>query len=192
MIEVSDHVCVLGLTYTCHTLNTTDIVLSCFPPSLPHFRILRPHTCISSGCQGYRFVLRRLHVTSYTYRYQMRWCHESAVTAYKVTRNKRRLWHIHVKMTVHTTSIKIYVGRYLSLEPLSNHNCSVGLQGAATLKPKLFAGPINRTALKALLHCLVPIVTLKTWLPRWAPRYWHSEAMASLFGFQVDSLSSCC
>ena len=39
-----------------------------------------------------------LHVTSYTYRYRMRWRHESAVTACKVTRNKRRLRHIHVKM----------------------------------------------------------------------------------------------
>ena len=34
-IEVPDHVYVLGYSYTCHTLNTTDIVLSSFPPSLP-------------------------------------------------------------------------------------------------------------------------------------------------------------
>jgi len=77
-------------------VNTTDIVLSCFPPTLPLFRIPRPHTCISSGCQGYRFVLLRLHVTSYTYGYRMRWRHESAVTAYKVTRSTRCLTHIHV------------------------------------------------------------------------------------------------
>ena len=75
-----------------------SFVLSCFPPSLPLSRIPRPHTCISSGCQGYRFVLRRLHVTSYTYRYRMRWRHESAVTAYKVTQNKRRLRRIHVNI----------------------------------------------------------------------------------------------
>jgi len=41
----------------------------------------RPHTCISSRYQGYRLVLRRLHVTSYTYGYEMRWRHASAVTA---------------------------------------------------------------------------------------------------------------
>ena len=94
-IEVPDHVYVLGYSYTCHTLNTTDIVLS-FPPTLPLVRMPRPHTCINSGCQGYRFVLRGLHVTSYTYRYRMRWRHESAVTAYRITWNKRRLRHIHV------------------------------------------------------------------------------------------------
>ena len=68
----------------------------------------RPHTCISSGCQGYRLVLRRLHVASYTYGCEMRWRHESAVTvtrsrhesAVTVTRSHgilRRLRHIHVK-----------------------------------------------------------------------------------------------
>jgi len=68
----------------------------------------RPHTCISSRCQGYRLVLRRLYVASYTYGYGMPWRHESAVTvtrsrhesAVTVTRShgiQRRLRHIHVK-----------------------------------------------------------------------------------------------
>jgi len=62
-------------------------VLSCFPPSLPLFRIPRPHTCIGSEL---RLLLRegstaQVAMTSL--------CYGSC----EFHRNKRRLRHIHVK-----------------------------------------------------------------------------------------------
>jgi len=65
--------------------------------SLMFIASTRPHTCISSGCEGYRLVLRRLHVASYTYGHEMRWRHESAVTVTRSQGIQRRLRHIHVK-----------------------------------------------------------------------------------------------
>ena len=88
-------------------LRLASVLVASFVPCPSMFiASTRPHTCISSGCQGYRLVLRRLHVASYTYGYGMRWRHESAVTvsrsrhesAVTVTRSHgiRRLRHIHV------------------------------------------------------------------------------------------------
>jgi len=88
-------------------LRLASVLVASFVPCPSTFiASTRPHTCISSGCQGYRLVLRRLHVASYTYGYGMRWRHESAVTvsrsrhesAVTVTRSHgiRRLRHIHV------------------------------------------------------------------------------------------------
>ena len=64
-------------------------VLSCFPPSLPLFRIPRPHTCIGSES---RLSLRegstaQAEMTSL--------CYDSCEFQW----NKRRLRHIHVKFT---------------------------------------------------------------------------------------------
>jgi len=82
-------------------LRLASVLVGSFVPCPSMFiASTRPHTCISSGCQGYRLVLRRLHVASYTCGYGMRWRHESAVT---VTRSHgiRRLRHIHVNVRYH-------------------------------------------------------------------------------------------
>jgi len=67
-------------------------VLSCFPPSLPLFRIPRPHTCIGSES---RLSLREGSTAQAA---MTSLCYDSCEFHW----NKRRLRHIHVKKHFHS------------------------------------------------------------------------------------------
>jgi len=116
----------------------------------------RPHTCISSGCEGYRLVLRRLHVAFIHVWTRDAMTSRKCCYGYKVTRNKRRLRHIHVKKgLIYPISPQIYswlldIKAFVYADKIRMlHSC-----GGAT-STRVTQPPLSPLAMSLLSQCFV-------------------------------------